>query len=145
MADETVLSAEHLAWYRAADAAYSARKLKEALKLFHRALKAAPGDVDTLWAIADCHSDLGGPRKAERFYRMARAAAPWPQRGDLLYNLANALLDQGRPAAVLKLYRRVPRSAASYLQSRINMRVARRRWFEPCIEPTPGGAAHDDT
>lgn len=89
----------HLACYAEADALYRSGQLARARKLFRNALALAPGDVDTLWALGDCYSELGKPRRAELFYRKARAGAAWEQRGDLLYNIANTLLDQRRPSA----------------------------------------------
>ena len=136
-ADETW--EEHLARYREADALYKKGKLKSALNCFRKALALAPGDSDTLWALGDCHSELGQPRKAERFYRLARLQAPWDERGDLLYNIANALLDQGRPRAALQLYARVPRSAAAFLLAQRNSRLATRKLANISFQPTAFG------
>ena len=110
----------HLALYAAADSLFRDGKRRLALREFRNALLLAPGDVDTLWAIADCYSHLGKPHKAAQFYRRARTGATWQKRGDLLYNIANALLDQRRPLAAIRLYRLVPRSASSYGQARRN-------------------------
>ena len=115
----------HLACYAEADALYRAGEVLRALKLFRNALILAPGDVDTLWAIGDCYTDLAKPRRAEGFYRRARAGAAWRERGDLLYNIANALLDQRRPAAALRLYRLVPIRASSFKFVRKNQGHAR--------------------
>lgn len=115
----------HLACYAEADALYRSGQLARAVKLFRNALALAPGDVDTLWALGDCYSELGKPRRAELFYRKARAGAAWERRGDLLYNIANALLDQRRPVSAIRLYRLVPRSAGSYAQARKNQARAR--------------------
>ena len=115
----------HLACYAEADALYRMGQLPRALKAFRNALALAPGDVDTLWALGDCYSELGKPRRAELFYRKARARAAWKRRGDLLYNIANALLDQRRPASAVRLYRLVPRSAGAYANARRNEARAR--------------------
>lgn len=115
----------HLACYAEADALYRKGEVLRALKSFRDALVLAPGDVDTLWALGDCYTDLGEPRRAERFYRKARAGAAWRERGDLLYNIANALLDQRRPAAALRLYRLVPPKASSFKLARKNQENAR--------------------
>jgi tetratricopeptide (TPR) repeat protein len=115
----------HLACYAEADSLFQRGVVRPALKSFRNALLLAPGDVDTLWAIGDCYSELGKPRLAEVFYRKARAGAVWRQRGDLLYNMANALLDQGRPAAALRFYQLVPRKAGSFGLARKNAARAR--------------------
>ena len=132
------LWARHLALYRRADALYKNGEIKEAKRLFLRALSLAPRDADTLWAIGSCFSDLGRPAAAERYYRRARAVARWHQRGDILYNIANALLDQGRPLAALRLYRRVPRSSSAYLLSQRNAALAKRR-ANPSFQRTASG------
>lgn len=118
---------EHLRLYREADALYRQGKLRPAMRLMQAALSLAPGDSDTLWAIADCHSQLGHPWKAASLYRLARARAAWSERGDLLYNIANALLDQGRPRAALRLYLRVRHGSKAFSQARRNALLARRR------------------
>lgn len=117
---------EHVARYKRADDLYRAGELRRAIKEFRAALALAKNDSDTLWALADCHSELGRPYKAERLYRAALARAEWSERGDLLYNIGNALLDQQRPTAALNFYRRVvPKSKAHRLAQK-NISVARR-------------------
>src|SRR5687768_13303693 len=111
---------EHLVHYRAADALYQSGQVRSALRAFRRALELAPGDADTLWALGDCYSDLGQPWRAERFFRKARAGVSWAKRGDLLYNMGNARLDQGRPAAALSLYARVPKRSTAFELARKN-------------------------
>lgn len=115
----------HLACYAKADDFYRGGKLLFATRYFRNALLLAPGDLDTLWALGDCYSDRGKPWKAEHFYRRALANAPWKKRGDLRYNIANALLDQRRPSAAIRLYQLVPRSAMAYGLARQNERRAR--------------------
>ncbi len=118
---------EHLVLYREADVLYREGKIKLALKYFRRALNLAPADVDTLWALGNCYGELRKPRKAELFFRRARAYARLDQRGDLLYNIGNALFDQGCLRAALQLYARVPRSANSFLLAQRNYRAAIRK------------------
>ena len=125
MTQARYLSKAHLASYAEADALYRAGEVLSALEKFRNALQLAPGDVDTLWALGDCYSDLGRPRKAENFYRKARIGVGRKRRGDLVYNIANALLDQCRPAAALRFYQQVPRTAGSYLLACENARRAR--------------------
>jgi tetratricopeptide (TPR) repeat protein len=116
----------HLTHYREADALYRKGQIKKARTLFLSALALAPNDADTLWALGSCWSELGNPRVAQRYFRRARTRADWKDRGDLLYNMANALLDQGRPTAALAFYKRVPRSAQAYLLAKRNVLLARR-------------------
>jgi hypothetical protein len=44
-----------------------------------------------------------------------------------LYNIANALFDQGRFAGALRIYRIVPRSASSHPLARKNMLACQRK------------------
>ena len=117
---------QHLAFYREADALYRAGNLKQAKSVFLKALSHAPGEVDTLWAIGSCFSELGQPHHAERYFRRSRAGASWKKRGDLCYNIANALLDQGRPRAAMRLYRKVPRSSEAFELARRNIHLVLR-------------------
>lgn len=117
----------HLAAYGQADALYQAGQLRAAVNVFRAALALAPFDADTLWALGDCCSELGQARKAERWYRAALRRVTWGRRGDLLYNIANALLDQGQPLAAIKLYSKIPRKAGAYDLAQRNIRLARRR------------------
>ncbi|WP_047196987.1 tetratricopeptide repeat protein [Caldimonas brevitalea] len=117
----------HLDAYRRADGLYRGGKLKEALLTFRVALSLEPGDSDTLWAIADCYSELGKYWKAKSLYKQAMRDADPGDKGDLTYNIANALLDAGQPRAALKLYRRVPRSSKSFLLAKRNAILAVRR------------------
>lgn len=132
---ETGTWERHLALYSAADALYRAGELKQARVLFLKALEIAPGDVDTRWALGSCLSELGRPYQAERYFRLARTRAAFAARGDLLYNIANALFDQGRFRAAIRLYRRVPRHAQAYPLARRNVLRCRRLLANPRIHP----------
>ena len=116
----------HLAYYQDADALYLKGHVSQARALFLSALALAPNDADTLWALGSCSSELGNPRAAERYFRRARRRAVWEDRGDLLYNIANALFDQGRTAAALAMYKRIPRQAKAYMLAKRNLLLARR-------------------
>lgn len=126
MSDENSVWQQHLASYARADELYKSGSLRDAIKEFRAALALEPNDTDTLWALADCYSELGNAHKAARLYRAALIRSPRSERGDLLYNLANALLDQRRPIAALVLYRRVGRKSSAYPLARRNARLARR-------------------
>ena len=131
---------QHLSWYREADSLYRAGHLKPARALFKKALALAPGNPDTLWALGSCFSELGQPHQAEHYFRLARARSEFNHRGDLLYNIANALFDQGRRRAALQLYVRVPRNAQSFLQARKNTLLVCRQLANPSFHGTPSGA-----
>jgi len=126
MSDENSVWQQHMACYARADELFKSGRLREAIKAFRSALVLEPNDTDTLWALADCFSELGKAHKAERLYRAALIRADRSERGDLLYNLANALLDQRRPIAALVLYRRVGRKSGAFHLAKRNARIARR-------------------
>lgn len=126
---------QHLARFREADSLYRAGDMRSAKRVFFKALALSPGDVDTLWALGSCFSESGKPHSAERYFRRARARAAWRRKGDLLYNIANSLFDQGRLQAALRLYIRVPRSSKAFLLARRNASTVRRKLVNPSIKP----------
>ena len=126
MESDEMLWNRHLAAYSAADALYRQGKIRAAIPAFKAALALAPTDSDTLWALGDCYSEAGRARKAELSFRKAWLLAPYSKRGDLLYNIANALFDQRRPQAALILYRRVPRHSSAHSLARRNALLAAR-------------------
>lgn len=130
---------QHLSCYHEADSLYRTGNFKPARAMFKKALALAPGDSDTLWALGSCLSELGKPHQAEHYFRLARARAEFSRRGDLLYNIANALFDQGRRRAALQLYVRVPRSAQSFLQARKNALLVCRQLANTSFDGTPSG------
>ena len=117
----------HCALYSEADALYRTGRLTEARALFVEALALWPGDSDSLWAIGSCFSELGNPWQAERYLRRALAVAPSKERGDLLYNIANARFDQKRFCDALQLYARVPRGSSAFELAMRNARLCRNR------------------
>ncbi len=120
--------AKHHALYKEADSAYKRCDFVRARKLFAEALRLAPGDPDTLRAVGNCWDELGLPLLAERFHRRALAWSRGAERGDCIYNIANAKFDQGLYASALALYAKVPpRSKAAYRRARRNMRLCRNR------------------
>lgn len=104
------------AWYCAGDVAYLLGQIPFAISAFRRALRSRPDDVQALWAMGNCYSDLGRARMAERCFRRALALS-----GDsdlrLLFNLANALLDQGKYGLALNMYREVKRRSTGPLRA----------------------------
>lgn len=116
----------HLKAYAAGDTLYKAERFRDALQKFRRALTLAPGNSDTLWAIAGCHDELGRPRLAERFYRAALQGAVQKDRAALYYNLGNALFDQGRFKEAIRCYSRVSARSDTIRAARKNMTRAKK-------------------
>lgn len=122
---------KHLKAYTAADYLYRKGRVAAALTGFRRALSLAPGNVDTLWAIADCYDEQKRPRLAERYYRSAIKYAPARQRPTLYFNLGNALFDQKRSNDAVQSYRRAPVTMA-----RKNLALAKARLLTSRSRPT---------
>lgn len=112
----------HLQAYMAADISYKTKRFATALDGFRRALSLAPGDVDTLWGIADCYNEQKRPRLAERYYRSAIKNASVKQRSPLYFNLGNVLFDQKRFKEAVQSYRHAPAKMA-----RKNLSLAKQR------------------
>lgn len=117
----------HCALYSEGDALYRSGRTKEARALFLEALALWPGDSDTLWAIGSCFSEAGDPWQAERYFVRALAVAPSRERGDLLYNIANARFDRKRFRDALQVYARVPRASSAFELALRNARLCRCR------------------
>ena len=113
------------AHYKAADELYRKGRYREALPVFEFALKAVPNDCDSLWAIADCHSELGNPDLAEQFFRAALKNCPPESEADILYNLGNALFDQEKFKQAIELYRTIPKNTTIYEKAQKNIRAAK--------------------
>ena len=117
--------------YTAADTLYKAKQFAAALAKFRRALSLAPGNVDTLWAIADCYNEQKRPRLAERYYRSAIKQASVKQRPVLYFNLGNSLVDQKRFKEAVQIYRQAPAKMA-----RKNLSLAKERLLTTRLRPT---------
>lgn len=90
------------AWYNAGTIFFHQGKYVSALKAFKKALRTRKDDAQALWAIADCYSEMGKPSFAERYFRKALSNQPGDQ--SLIYNLGNALFDQGRYQEAIEKY-----------------------------------------
>lgn len=118
----------HQGWYCIGDAFYNRGEFRKAKEAYKKALTARPGDRDTLWAIADCCSESGMPRVAERYYRKARLSTRGAEAWNLTYNIANSLFDQRRYGQAIALYCKIPSSDAQlHRRARKNMRLAQDR------------------
>ena len=122
--DHEALNNKH---YRAADDLYRLGRYSDALKEFELALGALPDDCDTLWAIADCYSELGKPYLAERYFTSALKSCLPGKRTDLLFNLGNSLFDQMKFNQAIDVYRTIPKESSIYKKAQKNLRLAKRK------------------
>lgn len=93
------------AWYLVGDIYFRKLRFRDAITAFKKSLRTRRDDYQVLWAIGNCYSELKMPAIAERYFRKALSYEPNEQR--LLYNLGNALLDQGRYQEALDSYKQV--------------------------------------
>lgn len=93
------------AWYLVGDIYFKKGRFKDALIAFKKALRTKPDDYQALWAIGNCYSEIEMPAIAERYFR--RALTYKPAEKGLIYNLGNALLDQGKFSEALRSFNEV--------------------------------------
>lgn len=127
------------AWYRVGEIFYKQGKYREALDAFRKGLRTRPEDAYALWAIADCYSDMGRPKLAERYYRKAKALAG--QEWALTYDIGSCLFDQGRYREAIALYKKIPSSeSGAFKLARKNMELAQSR-MRPPVNPRKASIA----
>jgi tetratricopeptide (TPR) repeat protein len=90
------------AWYVVGDAFFQLGRISEARDAFGKALSERSDDIESLWAQAECYSELNRPDKAEELLRKALELTPG--RRELIYNLANSVYDQERLHEAVSLY-----------------------------------------
>jgi tetratricopeptide (TPR) repeat protein len=112
-------------WYLVGSAFYKMNDLRRALSAYQKALEAWPGDVEAMWALANCHSERGHPEQAAKILKRAIVLAPRNQA--LKYNYANALFDLGQYEQAIKLYQQLLRSKRVGKAAGRNLALARRR------------------
>jgi tetratricopeptide (TPR) repeat protein len=111
------------AWYLVGSGYYHMGRLKKASDAFRRALKYWRDDIEALIAMGHCYDEMEKPKIAERYLR--RALVIDKDRDDVLYNLGNALFDQGRFFEAATVYKRVSNGAdETYLRARRNYQMA---------------------
>jgi tetratricopeptide (TPR) repeat protein len=98
----------HVAYVRG-DKKFKEGRFAEAAKFLLIALEEWPEDWQAMDALGNSYSEMKKPRKAEQWFRQAIELAPVENRPDLIYNLGNALFDQGRFDEAIAAYSQVPR------------------------------------
>ncbi|WP_428623519.1 tetratricopeptide repeat protein [Sedimenticola sp.] len=93
------------AWYLVGDIFFKMGDYERAIEAFLEAFRCRDDDVEALWAIANCYSELHKPKNAEEYLRIAIKLDPSKQQ--LIYNLGNALFDQGQYEEALSWYEKV--------------------------------------
>lgn len=97
------------AWYVVGDIYFKQDDFASALESFLKSLDDRPDDVEAMMAIGNCASALGDAALSEKYLR---AALKQSESAALLYNLGNALFDQGKFGEALCYFKRVKMSDA---------------------------------
>jgi tetratricopeptide (TPR) repeat protein len=112
------------AWFIAGELLWKCGRFQEALFAYRKAARLWPADSQAIFAMANCYSELGRPRLAERFYR--RCLEMDPKNGNVAYNLANSLFDQRRYQETIPLYQLASRlGGVSATLAKKNLTLAR--------------------
>ncbi|WPD24576.1 MAG: tetratricopeptide repeat protein [Candidatus Electrothrix scaldis] len=88
-------------WYIVGDICFKKSDYKLAIKAFKNALTQRKDDSEALMALANCYAEIGKPQKAERYLRESIRIKPLKA---YVYNLANALFDQGKFRDAIEMY-----------------------------------------
>ena len=124
LADPQSAEALNIAAYLEADLLFRTGRFREALRLFEQAAYADPSDGLAHLAAGNCWDALGKPKRAEASYRAAQHYLPEDEKPSALYNLANALYDQGQYEEAIRLYRLVPKGTSAGELARKNLERA---------------------
>lgn len=114
------------AWYNVGNIFFHQGEYATALKAFKKSLRTRIDDTQALAAIAECYSEMGKPSFAERYFR--KALSYQPEDHSLIYNLANALFDQGRYQEAIAQYLVIQKADGELFRlAKKNIAVARKK------------------
>ena len=116
----------HIAYVRG-DKAFKAGRFAEAAQYFLLALEEWPEDWQAMHALGNSCCELKKPRKAEKWFRRAIELAPPEEGFGLIYNLGNALFDQGRYDDAIETYQQVPHGHAIWPRAKRNIGLCQLR------------------
>lgn len=109
------------AWYLVGDIYFKQGRFRNALNAFYKALHEYSSDADSCWAIADCYSQIGIYKIAEKYYRKSLFIR---KRKEVIYDLANSIYDQKRYPEAAKLYKQLLGSGSLGIKARKNLYLA---------------------
>ncbi len=93
------------AWYTVGDIYYKGKEYYKAINAFKKAFMNWSDDVESLWAIANCYSEIGKSWLTK--YYLEKAIQLSGEKDGLRYNLGNALFDMGKYREAIKQYKKV--------------------------------------
>lgn len=110
--------------YRLGCAYYKEGEFIGAMAAFEEAIAYCPEDGPSWMALGDCLDKLNNPAKAEECYRNALAHISEEFKPNVMFNLANNLLDQFRFVEAIELYRTIPKQSVVYSKAQNNLSLA---------------------
>lgn len=97
------------AWYLVGVAYYKEERYQEALLAFKNSYRHWEADVDALWAIGNCYSELGNAKMAKYYFIKAKNIGGTEYKGlnAIIYNLGNAYFDLGQYELAISEFKKV--------------------------------------
>jgi len=110
------------AWYVVGDLYFKKGDFTAAARAFDRSVADRPDDHQALVALANCYSEIGSPSLTEKYLRLA---LKYKNDVSLVFNLGNALFDQGKYREAIELYKIIPVDSGDIFKfSQANIRRA---------------------
>jgi len=104
---------------------YNRGHYKKAAKAFTESLDYWPEDPQAWFALGNCYDELNKPSKAENCFRKSLQFTAKDKESDVLFNLGNSLLDQGKFSEAIECYVKVSAQSQAYRAAQINLERAR--------------------
>ena len=95
------------AWYVVGDILAKTERYQDAINAFKKSFKHQSSDIEAIWAIATCYSDLGKPSLSKFYLLKAIKIDKGKNKDELTYDLGNALFDLKKYDEAIKAYRKV--------------------------------------
>ena len=109
-------------WYVAGDFYYRKGDFEAAARAFEKSIADRPDDHEALIALANCYFELGMPILSEKYLR---AAKRYSDDAVVIYNLGNALFDQGKYDEAIEIYKEIASESGEIFDlAQKNMRTA---------------------
>ena len=113
------------AWYILGDVYFHKRRFESAISAFKKSIEYRGNDIEAMLAISNCYSEIGMPDKAEEV--LQKAMVYDSDNGNIIYNLANSLFDQGKYKKSIYFYRKITKENPElYKVASINIKHAKK-------------------
>ena len=112
-------------YYAEADKLFKLGRFRAALRLFQAAVVADPQDGDAYMAIGNCWDALKKPKNAQDAFLKALDLVDNQLKPSVMFNLGNALMDQGNYAEAIAVFSGVPKGSVVAEKCARNIGVAK--------------------